>query len=148
MGLNSRWTNSIISGGAIYAAGTTAFKTAKAASATNMVTGQVRADQGFYFGKGNAKNFSAGTYIGTGAATAAITTTGLTTVHHVFMSLRGAAYGSAATNVDGRIICAPVLANGTTGSFYPLAYRSTGTNKNVTLGTGIAATFSWMAVGL
>lgn len=168
--VNTRFGSGLITLGGIYAAGTTNYKAQTGSAATNLNRGEIRAAgtlkapqiigttgissagtinaaSGFNFAAGNYKKFAAGTYIGAGSATAAITSTGLTTVHHVFMSLRGAAYGSGATQ-DGRIICAPVLAAGTTGSFYPRVYKSGATNKEVYPNAGVGATFSWMAVGV
>lgn len=112
------------------------------------MSGALTSSSGFTFAGGNYKKFAAGTYIGSAGATAAITSTGLTTTHHVWMTLRGSAFGSAATS-DGRVACAPTLANGTPSKFYPRAYRSGATNKEIYLGLGgIPATFSWIAVGV
>jgi hypothetical protein len=146
-GSNNRWSGSLISGGGIYAAGTTEYISQKGSAATVIPTGTIKAAVGFYFAPGNSKQFSAGTYIGSGAATAAIKATGLTTVHHVFMTKYGSGYAAAATS-RGRIIPSPVKAQGTVGSFYPTIFRTAATNKEIVFGTGSAGTYSWFAVGV
>ena len=104
----------------------------------------VKATTGFYSEAGNVKAFSAGTYIGTGGATAAIISTGLTTITGVWMQLNKQTYSAATTGMAyGR----PCRAHGTLGSFYPIAF------KTGTIGGGgpvlntVAGTFAWYAVG-
>lgn len=163
---NTRFSGGMVIEGGIYAAGTTNFPGQTGSAATALPTGQIkaagsikglgpivsttfmRAGTGFVFaGAGDVKQFAQGTYIGTGAATAAIIATGLTTVDKVWMNYLQVIYPGGGTSKIGRTIFSPVQANGTPGSFYPLVYRSTATNKNITLGTGFAATFNWFATG-
>jgi len=89
--------------------------------------------------------FAAGTYIGTGAATAAIVNTGFKRVHHVWMSLCPSARAAATT--DGVYSGRPCIAAGTPGSFYPLVFRLPGgANAVNTLGVSAGATFKWLAL--
>ena len=98
----------------------------------------VKATTGFYSEAGNVKAFSMGTYIGTGGATAAITSTGLTTIHAVWMNRNRAVYSGATT---GNVIACPAKAAGTPGSFYPILFKHTGAPGPV-LNT-VAGTFPW-----
>lgn len=91
---------------------------------------------------GNTKAFAAGTYIGTGGATAALVTTGLTTVTMVFMSRNKSAYSGATT---GNVISAPCIAASTPSKFYPIMFSHTGAPGPV-LNT-VAGTFRWLALG-
>jgi len=143
---NTRWESAIISKGAVYAAGTTNFKSKLGSAATSLPTGVIKAGVGFGFEAGDAKLFAAGTYIGSGAATAAIVSTGLTTVHKVLMNLYDSAYSGATHNSAG--FCQPQHATGTPGSFYPtVVYIAPGAAVNYTLGVGAAATWAWLAIG-
>lgn len=127
--------------GMIYAAGTTNFP---GVGATNLDSyqGVIRGARGFYFQQGNAKRFASGTYIGVGGATAPIISTGLTTITHVQMHKTRSAY-TTATSVA---ICVPALANGTPGSFYPIAFKAQAAG-GIILNT-VSATFRWMAEGV
>ena len=90
--------------------------------------------------------FAAGKYIGSGAATAAIISTGLTKIYKVWLGKDLEAY-SAAT-ADAGFMPKPCKAAGTPGSFYPLiGYIDKGAAVNHSLGVGAAATFSWVALG-
>ena len=160
---NTRVAGGLISGRSIYAAGTTNFYSTQGASATivppsgqilsagsvkstgpTVSTTFVRAGTGFVFqGAGDVKQFAAGTCIGTGGATMAIVNTGLTTIHGVWVEKYTTAYGNATT---GNVLCRPSLAAGTTSSFYPLAFKLTGTSAIWALNT-VASTFKWFAVG-
>ena len=156
---NTRFGSALIAKGGIYAAGTTNFKAKTGSAATNLNSGEIKAagtvragtqiiaGSGFGFAAGDAKLFAAGTYIGSGAATAAITSTGLTTVHKVYMNLYGDAYAGATHNSAG--FPHPKAATGTPGSFYPtVVYIAPGAAVNYTLGVGAAATFAWLAIGV
>jgi len=90
--------------------------------------------------------FDSGIYIGSGAATAAIISTGLAKVESVWMSKVLDAY--AAATADAGYMPKPCKAAGTPGSFYPLiGYIDKGAAVNHTLGIGAAATFRWVALG-
>jgi hypothetical protein len=145
---NSRWSGSLISGGGIFAAGTTLFKSSvHASAATNLGTaGVVAAEAGFQFMSPSSwylpKQFSLGTYYGVGGATAPITATGLATINGIWMTRRR---GNYAAGTVGAILCTPEIANGTPGSFYPLVYKTQAGGGIVI--NAAAATFSWLAVG-
>lgn len=139
----------VIPPGCVYAAAsvrapvivsTTSFSSGGALRSTTTIT----AGTGFVFGSGQTKQFAAGTYIGTGGATAAIISTGLTTIHHVFMQINKATYSAATT---GMAYARPCVAHGTLGSFYPIIF------KTGTIGGGgpvlntVAGTFRWLAIG-
>lgn len=165
MALNNRWSGSLISGGAIYAAGTTNYTTELASAATNLTIGQIKAaaglvagtsiqatttvqaGTGFMTANSNAKQYAVGTYIGSGAATAAIVSTGLTTIHHVWLMRNWRSRTAGATTRAG-ISPTPALAAGTPGSFYPLVgFIAPAAVAAHTLGIGAGATFSWIAFG-
>lgn len=165
MGGNSRWSGSLISGGGIFAAGTTYFNTQSGSAATVLTDGSVKASTsliagsyvdagtyvesttyvksgtGYYTGKGDVKQFSAGTYYGIGGATTPIIATGLTTIHHVFANKRGVGYTAATT---GNVFVVPRIAAGTVGSFYLTAYKQPGDAVAI---NSVAGTFSWLALG-
>lgn len=102
----------------------------------------VTASTGYTFVGGAVKRFAAGTYIGTGGATAALVVTGLASIRQVFMQLNKQAYSAATTGMAyGR----PCRAAGTPGSFYPIAFKLTGAPGPV-LNT-VAGTFMWEAIG-
>lgn len=162
MAQNSNTTSSIVAH-SFYAAGTSNLATANAtvlgagaisASGALAAGGALRsgttitAGTGYVFGSGHTKQFACGTYIGSGAATAAIISTGLTTIHHVFMNRIRSAYSSATALVGEHP--APCKASGTPGSFYPIVgWIANGAAVNKTLGVGAptAATFNWLALG-
>lgn len=162
-----------IAGGEIFAAGTTVYKTKPGSAGTvrsksGIVTGQtsvrsyggmssagtvtaggaisgttLTASSGIAFAQGNFKRFASGTYYGIGGATAPIISTGLTTIHRVFMQANRTAYTAATTGVT---IPRPCRAPGTLGSFYPIAFKIGGQGEGA-LNT-VAATFQWMALGV
>lgn len=102
---------------------------------------------GWVFSAGDYKQFAAGTYIGSGAATAAIVDTGLTTIHHVHLQRNWQSRTAGATTRSS-YSPSPAIAAGTPGSFYPLVgFIAPGAAVNHTLGIGAAATFSYVAVG-
>lgn len=158
---NSRWSGSLISGGGIYAAGTTYYKTQKGSAATVLPDGAVisstylesgsyvesttyvKAGTGYVSGKGDYKQYAAGTVIGTGGASQAIVATGLTTIHHVWVIPRKSVYSTATTGLQ---IQRPCLAAGTPGSFYPTAYKLSQGAANWAL-NDVSATRSWFALG-
>ncbi len=95
---------------------------------------------------GEKFGFSAGTYIGSGAATAEILSTGLTKIHKVYMNLCKDGFTAATHNSAG--FCDPQKAAGTPGSFYPtVVYIAPGAAVNYTKGVGAGATFAWLALG-
>jgi len=96
----------------------------------------------------NAVGAATGTYIGSGAATAAIVSTGLVTIQKVWMQRNVSAYSAATADIGS--MPRPCLAAGTTGSFYPtIGFIDKGAAVNHTLGVGpAAATWHWLAVGL
>ena len=166
---NSRWSGSLISGGGIFAAGTTNFNAQAGSAATVLPDGTVRsatymdagsyvnagsylestsyvkAGTGYTTGKGDVKQWAAGTYYGIGGATAPITATGLTTIHHVFMNRRRTNYAGAIATT-GQVLCSPCIAPGTVGSFYPILFKIAGAAGAIAVNT-VAGTFSWYAVG-
>lgn len=116
-------------------------------AATISTTGIVQADSGFVFVAGDAKSFAQGTYVGSGAATAAIVSTGLTTIHSVWMQRNWQSRNAGATT-RAAYSPSPAKAAGTTGSFYPLVgFIAPGGAVNHTLGIGAAATFAWFCTG-
>jgi len=112
--------------------------------------GAVRSSGGFediLFVNGNVKQVASGTYIGSGAATAAIVNTGLTTVHHVFL-MRNWQSRTAGATTRAAYSPSPALAVGTPSSFYPLVgFIAPGGAAAHTLGIGAGATFKWLAFG-
>lgn len=165
MALNNRWSGSLITGGAFYAAGTTNYDTQLGSVATNLSIGQIKgaagmvsgsniqstttlqAGTGFVTANGDAKQYAVGTYIGSGAATAAIVATGLTTIHHVWL-MRNWRSRTAGATTRAWIAPSPALAAGTPGSFYPLVgFIAPAAAVDHTLGIGAGATFSWIALG-
>jgi hypothetical protein len=110
-------------------------------------SGPIKSSSGFSFSAGDSKQFACGTYIGSGAATAAIVSTGLTTVHGVWMQLARQSRTAGATTRVGNMPC-PTLAVGTPGSFYPLVgFIAPAAVAAHTLGIGAGATWKWFAVG-
>lgn len=156
----TRFKGPLIVGGPILAAGTTVFNQAGGSAATNLgkrgsliavsgisTAGTINAAGGFGMVAGNYKRIAVGTYIGSGAATAAIVSTGLTTIHHVILQRNWRSRTAGATTRAG-YMPSPALAVGTPGSFYPLVgFIAPAAVVNFTLGIGAGATFSWMAVG-
>jgi hypothetical protein len=113
-----------------------------------VVAGAFNPAAGLTFADGTNNVLAAGTYFGSGAATAAIVTTNLTTVRHVWMNrlmTNNSAPNGAATTINSGIP-APALAAATTTSFYPYFLR-TGASGAATLGLGAGATISWIAIG-
>jgi hypothetical protein len=159
---NSRWSGSLISGGGILAAGTTYFNTQAGSAATVIADGSIQATTyvksgtylksttytqsgtGYITGKGDYKQYAAGTVYCTGGASSPIVATGLTTIHHVFMNRRVTGYVTATTN---NVLCRPSIAGGTLGSFYPIAFKHTGVPASIWALGSVAATFTWFAVG-
>lgn len=157
---NSRWSGSLISGGGIYAAGTTYFNTQSGSAATVLPDGAVKASTyleagsyvdaasyiqagtGYVTAKGDTKQWCAGTVICGGGATVPPVATGLTTIHHVFMNRNNDSYGAATT---GCAICRPCRANGTKGSFYPLCFKIN--SGGAIVAGSVSATYAWFAVG-
>lgn len=145
---NTRFGSGLITRGAIYAAGTTNYKAQVGSAATNLPTGQIGAEGGFAFEDGRAKTFAAGTYYGTGQASAAIIDSGLTTITHVFHGVD--VPGNAGTTVlIARGVWHWCSAEATVGSFYLRAVRrgSAGTIDEWLPGTGAASTVKWFAFG-
>jgi hypothetical protein len=158
---NSRWSGSLISGGAIYAAGTTNFPTPKGSAATVLDDGSVQAatyvkggtylksttylqsGTGYITAKGDYKQYACGTHWGFGGATSPIIATGLTTIHHVWMQRRSTGYNTA-TGLNR--LCRPSIAGGTLGSFYPIAFKWASA-ASIWAPPAAAATYSWFAVG-
>jgi hypothetical protein len=140
---NSRWSGSLISGGGIYAAGTTYFNTQRGSAATKIPDGVVRGATGFYFEAGDAQKFACGTVVCGGGASVPIKATGLTTIGHVFMQRRRQSYSAATT---GYGLPSPAIANGTRGSFYPISFKTQAAGGIVI--NSVAATWSWFAVGV
>ncbi len=168
---NTRIGSGFITKGGIYAAGTTQYKAIPGSAATNLNRGEIKAagtvragtkviagtavevgttltvGSGYSFAAGDFKLLACGTYIGSGAATAALVDTGLTTVHKVLMNLQGYGYSGATHNSAG--FPQPDTAAGTPGSFYPLVgYIAPGAAVNYTMGVGAAASFAWLALGV
>jgi len=98
-------------------------------------------------GSNQKYGFTAGTYVGSGAATAAIVNSGLGQVHFVWMAKNFGSRTAGATT-DCAVHPTPCLAVGTPGSFYPLVgFVDKGGAVNHALGSGAAATWSWLALG-
>ena len=169
---NTRYESGVITYGGIYAAGTTNFNAGAGSAATNLNTGEIKAagtitagtglvagttiesgttitaGSGFVFEAGNAIKFASGTYYGTGQASSAIVSSGLTTVTHVFPNV--AVIGQAGTTILIRNgVWHWVTAEATVGSFYLRAVRrgSAGTIDEWLDGTGAACTVKWLAIG-
>lgn len=142
------FTNKIVAGAGASIVGT--LSTSSTIASSGAISGTtLTASTGFVFVGSKPIKFASGTYIGSGAATAAIVNTGLTTVYHVLMSRRGTRYdtsgGAATTNFKG-LAFKPCIA-GTASSFYPIVSR-VGANNAATIGAGAGATFSWFALGV
>lgn len=145
---NSRVSGPFISGGEIYAAGTTQYKAKPGSAGTvRAKSGTITAYSGFRFANGNDKQFAAGTFVGSGAATQAIVASGLTTIHHVFFNRVWQSRNAGATT-RAAYSPSPAKAQGTPGSFYPLiGFIAPGAVAAHTLGIGAGATFSWFCIG-
>lgn len=147
-GIYAAGTSSYVTGGAtvipkgnIHAAASVkgsagVFTTLRATTLTNT---------NYSFVGGQSYKIAAGTIVTTGGATAPITSTGLTTIHKVFMQRLSTTYATATTN--GNYSPRPCRAHGTVGSFYPIIFRSSGPNGAPTLGLSAGATHSWLAIG-
>lgn len=169
---NTRLRGPLFVGGAVYAVGTQLFPQGVAGVGINAAAtvgskrgsfvavngfstaGTIRAESTIFAGGGfgmvqnNFKKIATGTYIGSGAATAAIVSTGLTTIHHVFL-IRNWQSRTAGATVRAAYMPSPAKAQGTPGSFYPLVgFIPTGASANPQLGIGAAATFPWLAFGV
>lgn len=96
---------------------------------------------------GNKFAFAAGTYIGLGGATANIISTGLTTLHAVWMTRMRHGYTVATAN-GGVYSCHAAHAAGTPGSFYPfLSYIPSNAAAIPTAALASAGTIKWLALG-
>lgn len=147
-GINAAATNlgktgSLIAISGISTAGTIRSGSSIVSGGGLTVAGTIRAGTGFGFVAGNYKRIAAGTYYGIGGATAPITSTGLTTITHIFMQANRHNYSTATTGVT---IPRPCVAAGTVGSFYPVIFKIGATGVGA-LNT-VAGTFRWVAYGV